>query len=483
MNGLTYGLIRTNGGKKLVVMGENDRIIADPFKGECYRHTSTLKVCDLSAENTECLMALFPYTKPTSLRKHSITIGTGDRLGLATPGHIRAIRKFQVRPVLAQQSVRENKQTGRNFAEVIQDAAWAVFQENYQGGYGADGDHLKSFEEVKNALDAGVSMVTLDLSQKLNLEAFQDPTDVIDRKFKEEIDEEDAEVLFHLFLNKEFPFQIPHGGFSVQLDEESLKRNVLLFHKAIDFTEEVYEFILSRSGGHASIDFEISIDETPFPTSLENHLFFIIELNYRGIHIDSLAPRFIGEFQKGVDYRGDLSEFREQLYHHAIIAQDFGNYKISVHSGSDKFSVFPDIGEMAKEGLHLKTAGTSWLEAMRLIALTNPSLYREMHQFALSIFKEASKLYPVTADLDRIPKIGTLQDQELPSLLGREDSRQLLHVTYGYLLNAKDENGKNLFKDRLYQTMSKYEEDYWSLVERHIEKHIASLGVAKENSE
>jgi hypothetical protein len=138
---------------------------------------------------------------------------------------------------------------------------------------------------------------------------------------------------------------------------------------------------------------------------------------------------------------------------------------------------------MAKRGLHLKTAGTSWLEAMRLIALMNPSLYREMHQFALSIFKEASKLYPVTTELDRIPKIGTLQDQELPSLLEQEDSRQLLHITYGYLLNAKDENGKNLFKDRLYQTISKYEEDYWSLLERHFEKHIASLGVAKENSE
>jgi tagaturonate epimerase len=483
MNGLTYGLIRTSEGKKFVVMGENGCVVADPFKGECYRHSSTLKVCDLSAENTECLMALFPYTKPTSLRKYSITIGTGDRLGLATPGHIRAIQNFQVRPVLAQQSVRENTQTGRTFSEVIQDAAWAVFQENYQGGYGADGDHLKSLQEVKNALDAGVSMMTLDLSEKLNLEAFQDPTDVIDRKFKEEIDEKDAEVLFHLFLNKEFPFQIPHGGFSIQLDEESLKRNVLLFHKAIDFTEEVYEFILSRSGGHASIDFEISIDETPFPTSLENHLFFIIELNYRGIHIDSLALRFIGEFQKGVDYRGDLSEFREQFYQHAIIAQDFGNYKISIHSGSDKFLVFPVMGEMAKRGLHLKTAGTSWLEAMRLIALMNPSLYREMHQFALSSFKEASKLYHVTTDLDRIPKIETVQDQELPSLLEQEDARQLLHITYGYLLNAKDGNGKNLFRDRFYQTMSQYEEDYWSLLERHFEKHIASLGVAKENSE
>ena len=136
LNGLTYGLVRTSNGKKLVVMGENDPVLADPFKGECHRHTSTLKVCDLSAENTECLMTLFPYTKPTSLRKHSITIGTGDRLGLATPGHIRAIQKFQVRPVLAQQSVRENTQTGRNFTEMIKDAAWAVFQENYQDGYG-----------------------------------------------------------------------------------------------------------------------------------------------------------------------------------------------------------------------------------------------------------------------------------------------------------------------------------------------------------
>jgi len=478
-NGLTYGLIRTSEGKKLVVMGENSRVVADPFKGEYYRHTSTLKICELSVENADCLMDLFPYTKPTSLRKHPITIGTGDRLGIANPGHIRAVQKFQVRPVLAQQSVRENRQTGRNFKEVIRDAAWAVFQENYHYGYGADGDHLKSLQEVKDALDAGVSMVTLDLSEKLNLETFHYPPEVIDRKFKEEINEGDAEVLFHLFLNKDFPFKIPHGGFSIQFDEEGLKRNVLLFHKAIDFTEEVYELVRSRSGGQDPIDFEISIDETPFPTSAENHLFFIVEFNYRGIQINSLAPRFIGEFQKGVDYRGDLSDFREQFYQHVIIAQDFGNYKISIHSGSDKFSIFPAIGEMAKNGLHLKTAGTSWLEAMHLISLTNPSLFREMHQFALSVFQEASKLYHVTAELDRIPKIETLQDRELPSLLEQDDSRQLLHITYGYLLNAKDKNEKNLFRDRFYQTLMEYEEDYWSLIERHIEKHLNSLGVKK----
>ncbi len=483
VNGLTYGLVRTSGEKKLVVVGENSLVLADPFKGECHRHISTLKVCALSSENTECLMALFPYTKPTSLRKHSITIGTGDRLGLATPGHIRAVRRFQARPVLAQQSVRENTQTGRSFTEVIRDAAWAVFQENYRHGYGADGDHLKSVQEVTEALDAGVSMVTLDLSEKLNSEAFRYSAEEVDHQFKEEIDEEDAKVFSHFFLNKEFAFKLSHGGFSVQFDEESLKRHVLLFHKAIDFTEEVYKLILSRPGGRTSIDFEVSIDETPFPTSSASHLFFTVELNYRGIRIDSLAPRFIGEFQKGVNYRGDLQAFRDKFHQHAAIAQDFGDYKISIHSGSDKFSVFPAIGEMADKGFHLKTAGTSWLEAMRLIALRDPSLYREMHQFALSKFPEAATLYHVTTDLNRIPGIETLRDQELPSFLEQDDARQLLHITYGYLLNAKDKSGTSRFRDRFYQTMTKYEEDYWSLLERHIEKHLNSLGVEKTPTE
>ena len=116
---------------------------------------------------------------------------------------------------------------------------------------------------------------------------------------------------------------------------------------------------------------------------------------------------------------------------------------------------------------------------MRLIALTKPSLYSEMHQFALSVFEEASKLYHVTTDLNRIPKIETLPDQELPSFLDREDSRQLLHITYGYLLNAKGENGEQLFRDRFFQTLAQYEEEYWSLLETHIEKHLNSLGVEK----
>jgi hypothetical protein len=474
-NGLTYLLIRTSEGKRLAVSGPKRAVLADPFKGECHHGASSLKLCDLSDENTDCLMSLFPFTKPVSLGQFPITFGAGDRLGLATPGHIRAIRKFEVRPVLAQQSVRENSRTGRNFKGMIRDAAWAVFQENYTDGYGADGDHLKSLDEVKAALDAGVSMITLDLSQKLDLEAFRVSEEEVKRRFRAEIDSEDARVLFHFFLDKQFAFPAPEGGFSVRFDEAVLKRNALLFRKAVDFTEEVYEAIRKTAGG--PLDFEISIDETDFPTSPENHLFFVIELKYRGVHIDALAPRFVGEFQKGIDYRGDPGEFRKHLDQHVRIAAERGSYKISVHSGSDKFSIFPEIGRLARNGFHLKTAGTSWLEAMRLVALFSPPLYREMHRLALSSFGEASRIYHVAADVERIPRLENLQDRDLPSFLDQDDSRQLLHITYGFLLDPK-----NGMRDRLFDLLCGHEEDYWSLLEHHMEKHLISLGVKKNPS-
>ena len=479
-NGLLYGLIRTKKGKRLAVMGEKSHVLKDGFQGKCYHQASSLKVCNLSAENTESLMTLFPYTKPASLREYPMTIGTGDRLGVATPGHIRAIKKFEVHPVLAQQSITENVQTGRNFVQVIQDAAWAVFQEDYQGGYGADADHLKSLQEVKSALDAGVSMVTLDLSEKIDLEVLHEPKESIDRKFEKEVDEGDAKVIFHLFLHKEFLFAGAHGNFTIQFNEESVKRNTLLFHQSLAFAEEVYELIRSRTRNRPLVDFEVCLDGMPSPTSPENHFFFALELSHRGVHIQSLSPRFIGEFHKGIAYRGDGEAFRKQFYQHALIAEDYGNYKLSIHSGSDEFSLFPAIGELSRGFLYLKIVGTSWLEAMRLIALTNPSLYREMHRFALSIFNEATRVDLVSTELNRIPKPEDLQDQELPVLIDQEDARQLLQITCGYLLNAKNEVGGNLFRDELYQTLIQYEEDYWSLLEKHVEKHLGALGAAPQ---
>jgi hypothetical protein len=474
LKGLTYGLIRISEGKRMVVMGEKNAVVSDPFEGKYYHHPSTLKVCELSAQNTECLMDRFPYTKPISLRNDSTLIGTTDPLGLATAGHIRAIEKFRVRPVLTQSSAHENVQRGRDFEQVVRDAAWAVFQENYRRGYGVNADRLTSVQEVRAALDAGVSMVTLDLSERLSPEAFHLPKEWVDRKFSEEIDEEDSKVLFHFFLDKEFAFKGTYGGFSIRFHEDEVKRNALLFHTAVDFSEEISEFILSRTGRKPLIDLEISIEGTPFPTSLENHLFFIISLRHRGVHFQALAPRFIGEFQKEIGTLGDVRTFRKPLYQHWLIAQDYEKYKISVPTSDDTFSVFASSGEFAGEGLYLKTTGTSWLESLRLTTMVDPSLYRDMHRHALSVFGEASGLYPAPPDLTRIPKLEAVDDPELPALLGNDDTRQLLHITRGHLL--KDEP----LRSRLYHLLSQYEEDYWSLLENQTEKHLESLGVQKE---
>jgi hypothetical protein len=122
----------------------------------------------------------------------------------------------------------------------------------------------------------------------------------------------------------------------------------------------------------------------------------------------------------------------------------------------------------------------SWLEAMRLIALTNPSLFRKIHRFALSLFDEASRVARATAGPHRIPNPEDFQDHELVVLLDRDDFRQLLHITYGYLLNAKNEAGNSLFRDQIYHILTQFEEDYWSLLEENIEKHLSGLGVGKK---
>lgn len=210
--GLSYGLVRTREGRKLAVTGEKGAVSKDPFEGRCFHNGLTAKICDLSPANTACLMSVFPHTRPVSLRKHATTFGTGDRLGVAGPGHIRAVRQYRARPVLAQQSVRENTQTGRDFAAVVSAAGWAVFQENYRGGYGADGDHLKSLDHIADALRAGVSMITLDLSEQLYPKAFQLSGEAAEREFLQAVSAGERQALTRLLGGREFRFAGRKGG-------------------------------------------------------------------------------------------------------------------------------------------------------------------------------------------------------------------------------------------------------------------------------
>ena len=128
-----------------------------------------------------------------------------------------------------------------------------------------------------------------------------------------------------------------------------------------------------------AFDFEVSVDETDSPTTPLEHFFIANELTRLGVKFTSLAPRFIGRFEKGVDYIGDLNALDAELAKHAAVTAHFGTYKLSLHSGSDKFSVYPLVAKHWGERIHVKTAGTSYLEALRVLAKHEPDLFLKIY--------------------------------------------------------------------------------------------------------
>jgi hypothetical protein len=211
-------------------------------------------------------------------------------------------------------------------------------------------------------------------------------------------------------------------------------------------------------------DLEMSVDETDTPTSIHEHFFIANELLSRGIPVVSLAPRFVGKFQKGVDYMGDLDEFSAELARHMAILHHFDSYKISVHTGSDKFTIYGIINEQARGYVHVKTAGTSYLEALRVVAKQNPALFRQILDLAFQNFEKDRKSYFVDCRPQNVPTSEQLQGSELPELFEQFDARQLLHVTYGSIL---DEYG-----DELHAFIADHEAEYRAGLEKHFARHL-----------
>ncbi|MCL5289611.1 MAG: tagaturonate epimerase family protein [Firmicutes bacterium] len=454
--------------KKLVLLNTDNWGGYNAFQGEEIANEEVkFKLAPLNHENACTLRRWWPFTAPVSCGSRDVSLGLGDRLGIASPGHLRIIKKTHIRPVLAQQSVRELNLTGRNFREVIDAATWAVFQENYQQGFGADGDHLKRKEEIREALDAGVTMITLDCSEWID-NSILAATDYEVKGALQKLPHNKQKELENLYLCRKFMI----GEHEITFDTANLHKIILVYGKALDFIKEVYHEIIVA--GKRDMDFEVSIDETTTSTSPEAHFFVAAELKRAGVEVTSLAPRFCGEFQKGIDYVGDVIQFEKELKVHAAIADRFG-YKLSIHSGSDKFKVFPLIGSCTRSNLHLKTAGTSWLEALKVIARYSPGLFREIYKYAQAHLEEARQYYIITIDSGKIVPVDNCKDEELEGLLGNNDIRQMLHITYGIILSTRNESGKFLFRDGIYKILHEREEEYYQALETHIGRHIAAL--------
>ncbi len=384
--------------------------------------------------------------KPLSLTP---SFGFGDRLGLATSGHIASVKGTKFAPIFAQQSVRENTRTGRTPQQVMDDAKRAVDAAKWESAWGADADHLKTVDDIPPFIQAGYTFFTVDPGEHVDNAADTDSVEAL----KQKVASLNWDELSALYLSGDG--EQTWGRF----EAESLMRATVKYGRAIQHAVSMFKRLSELK---ETFDFEVSVDETDSPTTPLEHFFIANELTRKGVKFTSLAPRFIGRFEKGVDYIGDLNALDIELSKHAAVTAHFGTYKLSLHSGSDKFSVYPLVAKHWGERIHVKTAGTSYLEALRVLAKHEPDLFVKIYALGRERYETDKKTYHVSAELNLLPNT-----DDLPSLLEDFHAREVLHVTFGSALSQ--------FGVELKAALVKHDDAYYDGLKTHFGRHLSLL--------
>jgi tagaturonate epimerase len=343
---------------------------------------------------------------------------------------------------------------------VLDDATWGTFQAGWRGGVGADADHLKTPVDIDACAAAGFTFYTIDpgayVDSDVDVASPEDVRRKVDALPWQELESSPSDL------------QRVYAGHGMSLDDREIAldtsavlRAAAKYGRAVAHVAAMYRHLAAKG---IPFDLEVSVDETETPTTHGEHVYIAGELKRLGVRWVSLAPRYVGHFEKGVDYIGDLEALRADLAGHAAIARALGPYKLSLHSGSDKFSVYPIIAELAEGRVHLKTAGTSYLEALRVVAQVDPALFREILAFGREHYEQDRASYHVSAEVRRVPAPADLLDARLPDLLEDFDARQVLHVTFGSTLAR--------FGSQLKAVLQAHEENYSATLERHFVRHL-----------
>jgi hypothetical protein len=369
---------------------------------------------------------------------------------------------------------------GDRIDEVMDAATWAVLEEGWEGPWGADADHLKTAADVELMAAAGFTMFTIDPGDHV--------VDAADGMTVSELEEAAAELPWSDLddkLAEAVDRYADHGievgsGLTLEPSAEDVLRGWVKYGASLAHTARMYRHIASTMGKRP-FEVEVSVDETASVTTPFEHWLVASELRRLGVEWVGLAPRFVGDFEKGIDYHGDLEVFRMEYLAHLAIAESLGPYKISIHSGSDKFGVYRVIGEIGVGGVHVKTAGTSYLEALRTVAACEPGLFREILDFSRSLYEHERRTYHVSAELERVPAGRDLRDRELAGLFEDEDARQVLHVTFGRVLTEKTNDGRYLFKGRLLTALDVHEKAHYDNLVAHFRRHTAPFGAGGES--
>lgn len=395
------------------------------------------------------------------------SFGYGDRLGLATPGHIRAHLRTggPIRAIFAQQSVRELLRTRRSCAEVAEAAQTAVGECGFAQDWGADADHLKEPGEIAAFVAAGYSFFTIDPSDHVVAEA-----DSMDR---DQLLAEFAKIRDQVaWIDKFEGLQADLGqGVRISIDRISLARCAVKYGRAVNFSLEMAKCI-DRSCKEATLSYEIevSVDETSRPTTLAEHWIIASRLLDSGVALVALAPRYVGGFEKGIDYIGDPRDFERNAVAHARVARELGPYKLSLHSGSDKLSIYAGFARATGGAFHVKTAGTSYLEALRVIAATDAALFGRVIEAARRHFARDRDTYHLSIGLDDAPPPEQVSGAELASAyLDQDAGRQIAHVTFGSILTDPR------LGPQVTSRIASEPELYGDFLERHFNRHLAAL--------
>ena len=373
------------------------------------------------------------------LEKYSF--GIGDRFCHQGKAQLSAIMKVKeqglsITPVW-NKSHREHTIIGTKPADTRQEALDAVNALHWNGPYFVDADHIG-----KGNVDLFIEssdFFTLDVADFISQQADKADVDAFVKKYRKYIGPLDIDGIEH----------------TLNITEETIRTIAGKFLLAVKQAGEIYRHI-SEAKDAGSFITEVSMDETDQPQTPVEMLFILAAIADEGIPAQTIAPKFTGRFNKGVDYVGDVTafakEFEEDLAVVTFAVGEFGlpeNLKLSIHSGSDKFSIYPPIAAALKKfdaGLHVKTAGTTWLEELIGLAMAAPdglTIAKEVYAKALDRFGELCGPYATVIDIDtaELPtaeQVQTWDGMSFASALRHDQSceqynphlRQLLHVGY-----------------------------------------------------
>jgi hypothetical protein len=407
------------------------------------------------------------------------SFGFGDRLGLATPGHAAALKRCGsgILPIFAQQSIREMTRTNRTPQQVMEDAQTGLRKAGYTGIQGADADHLKTPADVERTAQAGFVFFTIDPSGEVDAHADDYNPDQLAEKFKPIAGE-----ISWLGQYEGKKIKLATGT-AIDFSPAVCRRAAVKYGKAIAMAVQLAKHIEKTAKKlKQPFEIELSVDETPKPTTLAEHYIIADQCAKSGMKLVSLAPRFIGDFEKGVDYKGDVVALEKSLADHAAIAKQLGPYKLSLHSGSDKLSIYPSLARATAGLFHVKTAGTSYLEALRTVVRVDPKLFRELVKLSRSRYDTDRATYHVSATLQSAKPADEISDaralekaylglwSDVPKGKGLSDpGRQIVHCTFGSVLCDPK------LGPQVKQLVAENQALYTQILDEHFGKHLEAL--------